>query len=360
MNEGIFFRIAVKRQAKAVLFKNLIKSIGITLIFLLVNFSLMLIRFPIQDKLNSIKSVFISLILGFLPVLLNLLIISPFTLGFLEFGMRLADGKPVSVGDIFLWFGEGKRYIKSVLINVEYYIITVVIALIAYVLPASVLAYSLNAGYNGISLFIMLIMVVEFIFVAARILTYVPGFFLLAEDAEKKPWNCLKESRKLFKKKKWDLFSFYASFFGWGLMIFLIFTSEIGMELTKSGYLSSLATGFIDTTAIPTAIMMNAAIRGFLAVGLFLLYVAPYMMLATAYYIKGTYNPNLFHIHVPAWYSIANKDAATKNPNQSVEDNRSNTYQNPEEKTDFDDQTDIKESEPPSDHIGGPDSKEEK
>lgn len=308
MNEGVFFRIAVKRQAKVVFFKNLFKCTGITLIYLIVSFSLTLIQFPIQEQLNLSKNLYMEYFFSILPAFLSLLFISPVTLGFLEFCMRLADGKPVAIGDLFLWFGEGKRYLKSVLINLQFSFISSVIALIAFIIPASALYYCISMGYNSFSFILVSINLVIMVFVIAKIVTYLPGMFLLAEDSEKRPWKCLMESKKLFKKKKWDMVSFCFSFFGWFIVIFMIWSTTTVMEITNSGVMFTVTNGLIDPASISVALMLRATIRAITSVSVFLLYVVPYMTIASAYYIKGTLNPNLFHIPVPTGY------VAKKNP----------------------------------------------
>lgn len=289
MNKGVFFRIAVKRQAKVTFFKNLIKCIGIAFIFLFILFSLFLFQFPIAELIKKTDNPYIQIALQFLPDVLNLLILSPVALGFLEYCMRLADKKPVSAGDIFLWFGEGKRYIKAVFICILFY------------LPIYAFSYFILFGILSSSYVVMSIITVILVFTGAKLCTYLPGMFLLAEDPLKKPWECVRESGRLFKQRKWDLFLFLLSFFGWFLMIVMIASSAMGMEITESGVAITMINGIPDLLSIPAPIMLRAAAYGVLMSGVLMLYVVPYMALATSYYIKGTLNPDLFRKSIPGW-----------------------------------------------------------
>ncbi len=309
MNEGVFYRIAVKKQARTLVLKNLIKCCGIALIYLVINFSLTLLQVPIEDQLSTsgdlpyATDIFLTL-LPALMTFVELLILSPVSIGFFEFCMRLCDGKPVSVGDLFLWFGEGKRYWKALLIYFEFTAVTLLISLAALLLPGAAFFYCIQAGYDSLLYLVVPVMLVITVFLCAMLLTYFPGMFILAENPERKPWSCLKESRKLFKHRKWDFFFLNLSFFGWFFLVVMFGSVASEMVFVNYGFISST----IDLTNIPVAVRASATVATFVGSGLLLLYVMPYFFTSMAYYIKGVQNPNLFHISVPGWRDYKNQN----------------------------------------------------
>ncbi|MDP4108662.1 MAG: DUF975 family protein [Bacillota bacterium] len=306
MNEGVFYRIFVRRQAKVTVLKNLPKCCGVALIYLGINFAFVMLQLMIENQFEteiySSSEITIS-VLPILIILLELFVMSPVTLGLLEFFMRLSDGKPVSVGDIFLWFGEGKRYIKSVLINFQFSFLVFAFTFLGLILPV---AASVTFSYMGNTAALYVLVPIMFIimaFVAARLLTYLPGLFFLAEDMEKKPWKCLMESRKMFKKRKWDLFLMVFGFLGWFFLVVLF--GSVGSQMAFASYGYNVP---VEITSIPLNVTVGAAIAAYLASALLLLFVIPYWVTSVAYYIRGVQNPGLFHNPAAEFYAKRKED----------------------------------------------------
>jgi uncharacterized membrane protein len=193
---------------------------------------------PEYTKAGNINLDVRSFIVEFAFAVLTYFIMMPLLLGMLEWYWNLTDGKKTNVGDIFAWYGSGRLYGKSLLFGLNVGVRTLLWGILTCGLPY-VMIY---AGYyyaSGIDIYrtgvsegeaqrfviyallmllgILLLLggLLLFVYIFSR---YIPAFFMMAEDNERKVRDVVKQSIAYSRPYRWEYTKFALSYIGWFLL----------------------------------------------------------------------------------------------------------------------------------------------
>lgn len=227
------YRMFMKRRAKEVMKNGFLQCIGaalvLTAIFLLFSMLASALALSLTDEIDY-RYVFI--ITGISAV--RDIVAAPALLGLIEFLYRKLKGAPAKISDVFVWMGNGTRFLKSVSISFLYLLLSflwmLVYAGIPIVLAVAVVYFSGNmntSAASGIFNIITFLIAVTSVLAVAKTYTYSAANILLAKDDTKGPIACLKESSRLLKPRKWEFFVFNLSFILWFVIGNLAFSGSI-------------------------------------------------------------------------------------------------------------------------------------
>lgn len=155
-----------------------------------------------------------TLLIALLIALLSLAVTAPANIGVRSIFCDLASSRETKASNVFLWYGDGKRLGRSILLML---LQSLIIFGCAAVFGGMVFGTALHFRpdiFNGLlSLDInvlanTLLSIYGLLFVAAVptyliVVNFLPATYLLAADPEKKPIACLKESCQLLKGFYW-------------------------------------------------------------------------------------------------------------------------------------------------------------
>lgn len=234
MNQAKQLRIAAKNRAKVLLFSNLGKCVLVSLIFsaigILGGFAVSSFV-PATDALVSATGeinmpLYTSTMLKTMISGVLISIIScPLAFGMYEVFINLVRNKSASIGDMFNWFGEGKRFLKAIGSNLWFSLISMGWALLFELIPL-VLMILLVVFIDSLDipmlmlLYVVLVILIMIGAVLAMVKTqyYIVAMYMIAGDPERKVRDTFRECKSLMKGRQWEFFVLYLSFFGWQLL----------------------------------------------------------------------------------------------------------------------------------------------
>lgn len=176
----MFTRAEIKEQAKA----QLKGKVGILFVCALVASVIPAIVSGIGSALTNNGNVAVGTIVSLAG---SLLLTAPLSLGLVMVYLNVTYGEEPQVGTVFEPFK--KCYGKSVALFLLFEIFIMLWTLLL-VIPGIIMTFA-----------------------------YSQAFFILAENPEMSPMECLKESKRIMKGRKMDLFVLYLSFIPWMLLV---------------------------------------------------------------------------------------------------------------------------------------------
>ncbi len=296
MNEGLFYRIFIKRLAKQKVHANWVRSTMAALFVLL-----MAVGLAIVSGQLSYRKVFLTgqtnvLLERGLLFLLLWLLVSPLFMGFTAYCIRTARDEEPKATETFSWLGSMSKYLRSIQTTLTAAVFMTVRALPIVLLPGAFYIYAVSQQKTSWILLSSVLFGIAIIFALVQVLPYVPGVWSVAEDASRRPAEELRKARTEFGQRKWDVFCFFFSYFGWIVLMTVLVSVMITASLSKAGALTMTAEGTVAIAEnIAPAVMADGIMRAGVAVGLLLLYVLPYFGIAFSYYIRGVRDPDEFN-----------------------------------------------------------------
>ena len=139
-----------------------------------------------------------------LTLLISVLVTAPLTFGMYELLIRLLRKEEVKARDVFSWFESGKGLGTSIIAMVWYLCLSF-FWFVVYLVPGLLVAIWLN---NDIGTFAIIVLMVFYI---AKIITYIPGFFLIAE-AKNPVYQSFQIAKYIMTPYKWNFMLFALSF----------------------------------------------------------------------------------------------------------------------------------------------------
>ncbi len=247
-------RYAVKAHAKRVFSENAGRCIAVSLIVsgitLLVSSiaSVYNIVPQLMPEVESIVTFTPQLLLPLAVTLLFSILVFPLTVGSFSFFMGTAAGAKMKVSSIFVWLGDLRLFGKALGTYLFYFLLSMFWMIICLFVPIIIVVLLLVYEIEGSLLLTGMIIwyvifLVGVIFAEIKILSLIPAIYLLAENPNIKIREAFILCRGMMRGHKWEFFVFNLSFLGWQLLASV-------------------------------------------TCGLSLLYVYPYMQLATATYVR--------------------------------------------------------------------------
>lgn len=189
-------------------------------------------------QLNSkFMQAYVHTIVAAVPVsaafsVLTFLLVTPLIVGMIQWYWQLTENKPQGIGDIFSWFGSARQYGKSLWLMFSLFIRLLPWLLALLFAPACLMLYGISIFSEQSTLRLAVsAMVVGFgelwfiggCFVMLLFLSrYFLAPFLFSEDSARKVGECIRESVRITKKCRGEIYRFLLSFIGW-LLLMLVF-----------------------------------------------------------------------------------------------------------------------------------------
>ncbi|MDR3645539.1 MAG: hypothetical protein P4M02_10740 [Clostridia bacterium] len=162
---------------------------------------------------------------------ITFLLVAPLLAGMIEWYWRLTDNKPQGIGDIFAWFGSFRLYIKSLWLFLNLLLRMLPWALLTFFLPLCSMLYGFYIYGESSTLQTMIsllfiglgeLLLIGGAFLFAYIFSrYFLAVFIFSEDSTRKVNECVKESVRISRKIRGEIFKFNLSFLGWFILLFL-------------------------------------------------------------------------------------------------------------------------------------------
>lgn len=237
MNQPKLTRIAIKSRAKMLLFSNLGKCVTASVISasvgLLAGFLSSMIA-PLPDMMSLMNGTEIAIeqymdsILFMAAVgLLVSIITCPLTMGMYEMFTHLVRDEEAHIGDIFSWFGEGKRLAKALGANLWYMLITFGWMILCTCVPIALLLATvfnffmetlLEVGILAIYLVALILYLIGMIYAVYRTIYYTVALYMIAAEPERKVRETFRECKRIMKNRKGEFFMLNLSFIGWQML----------------------------------------------------------------------------------------------------------------------------------------------
>lgn len=166
--------------------------------------------------------------IGFLVAIAEIVIDVPILYGFTMSMMKLKRGETVGYFDFFqdgfanfkrAWCVAGRLLSKMIapLILVVIAIVILVVSLFAS-LASAIYSGSIGSavvGASALTIIAYIVVLVAYIWLFIKALTYGLGIYLAIDNPDTKPLDCVNKSKELMDENKGRLFCLYLSFIGW-------------------------------------------------------------------------------------------------------------------------------------------------
>lgn len=227
-----------------------IKSIVVFLILALLSFGISQLELAFRNILNvpllapngypnySAASILIEVI----ATLVEIIIMSPLIIGTFEWFYNINSGIGAKIGDLFVWFGSGKMFLKSMCLSLNIFIRAFLWGILLFSLPTFLSIYGmvnlekLGTDFSSLSVtqtqtlvlsslatFFSFFLFLGFLLLYLLIVSkYIPAFYLFIEDKNIKTTQAVKTSIRYTKGKRWEYTKFIFSFIGWFISCVLI------------------------------------------------------------------------------------------------------------------------------------------
>lgn len=240
--EEILKRQKIKSDAKKILVKYPLQSLGVALIYgaLSMGFAyLQSVILAVSAEVSPARQIALQYGVAFFEILF----LAPALIGAFEFFMNLAKDRRPKVGDVFLWYGEAKRAFRSVALYCFYYILMTFWS--ALFLAPAVAVYFFFPQFKTVlsdSYIFYTVLMALMLAGLSKAFTYTGAFYLLAEDPERKALACIRQSAKAMKPLRWEFFRFVLSFTLW--FILTVFSAGVMLIIVLPYFLISLVLFF--------------------------------------------------------------------------------------------------------------------
>lgn len=229
-----------------------IKSMVVFLIVALLSFGISQLEMAFRnvfgislyDSSGNLIYDYRSIIVEAVAAVVSVLVMSPLVLGMFEWFSKITSGKEAKIGDLFSWYGSGRLYAKSLLLDLNIVIRSFLWGVLIYAVPTALMFLGIHF-YGGITpdklskltmeqtqnivygTFAILFSTVLFIgctILYLLIVTkYIPAFYLLADNKDIKTTKAVKDAVRYSKGYKWEYTKFFLSYIGWFFTCILIF-----------------------------------------------------------------------------------------------------------------------------------------
>lgn len=169
-------------------------------------------------------------------LVLSLFIMVPLSYGMLSWYMSLAQDRAGGVTQIFSWFESGKKYGKSILIQINTFLRTIlyliplyllIVLMVVVLVFAGVLTYDMYSYYNPVTETAITALVILFsllitacaILLGIFLLRYNLVPYLAIRNPDEKIGELFRQSIRMMKGHKGELFVFSLSYLGWMLLV---------------------------------------------------------------------------------------------------------------------------------------------
>ena len=175
--------------------------------------------------MTAVLSICLSILTALLIAVLSLAVTSPAQVGVRSLFGDIANQREAKLAHVFQWYGDGKRLNRSIVLMLLQSLLFLAAAVVFFGLVFGG-AYAIHpewfAGLTSNNIFAVVdaLTTVYTLALVALVPTYLvvvpflPAPYLLAEDPEKKPLVCLRESRRAIR-------GFYWKYVGLQLLSFL-------------------------------------------------------------------------------------------------------------------------------------------
>lgn len=207
----------------------------------------------VAGMIGSAASAIVSTVSPGLGMVISFCIQGIVTFGITTYSLKIARNRNAVFTDIFDGFNS-KVILKALVLGL---IVTI-------------------ATTAGLLLFIVPGIIIGIMFSQA--------FFILVDNPELSPIDCIKESAEIMKGHKGEYFVLYLSFIGWGLLILAV---SLGLIFGGVFMVAGLFTGSITAPVVGTIASVIMVIAGVILLTLMNLFLGAYVSITFAnYYIE--------------------------------------------------------------------------
>ena len=190
-----------------------------------------------------------ALVVGLLLSLLSLAILSPANVGSKEVLCDVASSRETRAGKVLAWYGDARKIRQSILLQLMQWVIFLCIGAVFSLLifggahlagmdyVANLQSASLEKQWTGM----MQVYQLLFFTLIPTYLAAVPFLlapYLLAQQPEKSPWSCIRESCRLIRGHYWKYVGMQAlsmlQFLGYAILISVVCTIFSGGNLNTA------------------------------------------------------------------------------------------------------------------------------
>ena len=141
MNEKQMLRISIKFNAKKMMDGKLLRFAGVALICLAISFVFSLLQLPF-DIINEAGDININNYIITIGIsIISLIISAPAMIGLIQYFLKVSNARDANISDLFLWYGEGKKFIKALGIYILYELITILWTIIFMIIPSALFGF---------------------------------------------------------------------------------------------------------------------------------------------------------------------------------------------------------------------------
>lgn len=195
-------------------------------------------------------------LIAFVVLLAITLLLGPLSVGVANVFSDMANGKGSNLGDVFVWFGDGEKFRRSVFLTllqslillglISFFAVVVfgagcLISPDIFAVPTQVATME---DYNALmqsayTLIFLLFLVLIFSYAAYSM--YIPSTYLLVNDPDATALECLKTSRRLTKPIRLKFIGLLATFALRGLGYIILFCVVLSMFMQNQTTAINLA-----------------------------------------------------------------------------------------------------------------------
>ena len=272
MKLSIFYIRSMARGLMRQNYGTCMASMGILLVITLA-FSVLQQTFLFSDT-QGLRALIVTLLLS----LLSLAILSPANVGSKEVLCDVASSRETKAGKVLAWYGDARKIRQSILLQLLQSVIFLCIGAVfgllifggAYLAGMDYVANLQSTDVQKQLEGLMQVYQLMFLTIVPSYLVavpFLPAPYLLAQQPEKKPWSCIRESRRLVRGHYWKYVGIQMlamlQFLGYAILISVVCSIFSGGDLntatTSATLLAQLVLYFsiLPHLDISTALFLN-------------------------------------------------------------------------------------------------------